>query len=71
MSAAVETLADFGTGEQCHGALVLWCHFGALVLLLFIKPTLSPPIKPPKALRGGISKVNLDQSLSSFGDKCP
>ena len=30
MSAAVETLADFGTGEQCHGALVLWCPLGPL-----------------------------------------
>jgi hypothetical protein len=26
---------------------------------------------PRRALRGGISKVNFEQSLSSFGDKCP
>ena len=26
---------------------------------------------PPEALRGGISKVNFQGTLSSFGDKCP
>ena len=26
---------------------------------------------PPKALRGGISKVNFEQSLSTFGNTCP
>ena len=26
---------------------------------------------PPKVLRGGISKVNLQETLSIFGDKCP
>ena len=27
--------------------------------------------EPPKVLRGGISKVNFQETLSSFGDKCP
>ena len=27
--------------------------------------------KPRKALRGGISKVNCQETLSTFGDKCP
>ena len=26
---------------------------------------------PPEALCGGISKVNFQETLSSFGDKCP
>ena len=29
------------------------------------------PLTPPKVLRGGISKVNLQQTLSIFGDKYP
>ena len=29
------------------------------------------PRGPPKALRGGISKVNFQWTLSIFGDKCP
>ena len=27
--------------------------------------------RPPEALCGGISKVNFQETLSSFGDKCP
>ena len=30
----------------------------------------SKPV-PPKVLRGGISKVNFQETLSIFGDKCP
>ena len=27
--------------------------------------------RPREALRGGISKVNFQETLSNFGDKCP
>ena len=40
---------------------------------LSVSLSLSPrlPSSPRRALRGGISKVNFEQSSSSFGDKCP
>ena len=35
------------------------------------RPLPLAPVGPPEALCGGISKVNFQETLSSFGDKCP